>query len=71
MSVSMTAIVNEIDEGVLKAVQVLKSVINDPKTKTTEKITSANSFLKLNFLLGCQKQAKQQPQELQMLLDEK
>ena len=41
--VSITAIVNEIDEGVLDAVRVLKAAIKDEKAKVSERTTAANS----------------------------
>lgn len=45
--VSISAIVNEIDEGVLDAVRVLKAAIKDEKAKTSERTTAANSLLKI------------------------
>ena len=45
--VSITAIVNEIDEGVLDAVRVLKAAIKDEKAKVSERTTAANSLLKI------------------------
>ena len=55
--VSITAIVNEIDEGVLDAVRVLKAAIKDEKAKTSERTTAANSLLKIKTqMFGMQRQ---------------
>ena len=45
--VSIAAIVNEIDEGVLEAVRVLKATVSNADAKITERTTAANSLLKL------------------------
>lgn len=53
---SITAIVNEIDEGVLDAVRVLKAAIKDEKAKVSER-TTANSLLKIKTqMFGMQRQ---------------
>ena len=55
--VSITAIVNEIDEGVLDAVRVLKAAIKDEKAKVSERTTAANSLLKIKTqMFGMQRQ---------------
>ena len=55
--VSITAIVNEIDEGVLDAVRVLKLAIKDEKAKVSERTTAANSLLKIKTqMFGMQRQ---------------
>ena len=55
--VSITAIVNEIDEGVLDAVRVLKTAIKDDKAKVSERTTAANSLLKIKTqMFGMQRQ---------------
>ena len=54
---SITAIVNEIDEGVLDAVRVLKAAIKDEKAKVSERTTAANSLLKIKTqMFGMQRQ---------------
>ena len=55
--VSITAIVNEIDEGVLDAVRVLKQAIKDEGAKVSERTTAANSLLKIKTqMFGMQRQ---------------
>ena len=55
--VSIAAIVNEIDEGVLDAVRVLKQAIKDENAKVSERTTAANSLLKIKTqMFGMQRQ---------------
>lgn len=55
--VSITAIVTEIDEGVLDAVRALKCAIKDENAKVSERTTAANSLLKIKTqMFGMQRQ---------------
>lgn len=57
MTVSVASIIAEADEGVLEAVKILKGVINSQHSKTSEKITSANSLIKIKIsMMGLQRQ---------------
>ena len=47
MTVTVSQIMVEADEGVLNAVKILKEVITSNHSKTSEKITSANSLIKI------------------------
>lgn len=47
VGVSPVAILNSIDEGVMDAVDHVKSVIRSSDTKTTEKLSAANALIKM------------------------
>ena len=49
--VKLNDLIEEIDESVLEAVQMLKANLRDPNAKISEKNTTANNLIRMKFSL--------------------
>lgn len=50
--VSVTAIVNEIDEGVLDAVRVIRDVVKNDNSRLSDRMSAANSLIKIKIQMA-------------------